>query len=77
MSKADLVNISEASRQLGVSRQTLYRYIAEGLIHTKHHGVYHCITTAEMARLKRSMRKVQIGSKLVPVLDGKAPPDVV
>lgn len=77
MKSAELLNLSEVSRQLGIPRQTLYRYIADGLIETQVYGHYRCITLEEMARIKKRLKRVTLGKITIPVLTGAPRRDVV
>jgi len=47
----DILSISEAAKQLGITRMTLYRWIDKGKIQSLMFGVYRAIPVVEVERL--------------------------
>ena len=48
----DILSISEAAKQLGITRMTLYRWIDKGKVQSLMFGGYRAIPVAEVERLK-------------------------
>jgi excisionase family DNA binding protein len=48
----DILSISEAAKQLGITRMTLYRWIDKGKIQSLMFGGYRAIPVEEVERLK-------------------------
>ena len=48
----DILSISEAAKELGVTRVTLYRWIGKGKVQSLLFGGYRAIPLTEVVRLK-------------------------